>query len=199
MGSVKDNGYFDADSVKDVLTGAAKKGAPSLVDQLKSETPAQRALMLELDSALDAGRPQVADAQSAYDQASAAAKAAQKNADAAIAAAGQHTTYGPYASSTAATSAKNAALDAPSGPGGLSANALQAKAAQLQDAADAAKAKLDALEQVYGHTDAGAVGLLHVAERGGRTDARRQHAAGHPGRRQAAGFEGRPGRGAEGT
>jgi len=153
MGSVKDNGYFDADSVKDVLTGSDKKGVPPIVDQLKSETPAQRAMMLEMDSALEAGRPQVADAQSAYDQASAAAKAAQKDADAAIAAAGQHTTYGPYVSTTAATSAKNAALDAPTGPGGQSANALQAKAAQLQDAADAAKAKLDALERVYGHTD----------------------------------------------
>ena len=154
VSSVKDNGYFDADSVQGVLTGTDKKGEPSMVEQLKAETPGQRALMLEMDSALQAGRPQVADAQSAYDQASAAAKAAQKNADAAIAAAGQHTTYGPYVSTTAATSAKNAALDAPTGPGDLSANALQAKAAQLQDAADAAKAKLDALEQVYGHTDA---------------------------------------------
>ncbi|HEY9028421.1 MAG TPA: hypothetical protein VIP05_29280, partial [Burkholderiaceae bacterium] len=154
VGSVKDNGYFDADSVRSVLTESDKKGVPPMVDQLKAETPAQRALMLEMDSALQAGRPQVADARTAYDQASAAAKAAQKNADAAIAAAGQHTTYGPYVSTTAATSAKNAALDAPTGPGGLSANALQAKAAQLQDAADAAKARLDELEQVYGHVDA---------------------------------------------
>ena len=154
VGSVKDNGYFDVDSVKGVLTASAKKGVPTIVEQLKSETPAQRALMLEMNSALEAGRPQVAAAQSGYDQASAAAKAAQKNADAAIAAASQHTTYGPYVSTTSAASAKNAALAAPTGPGGLSANALQAKAAQLQDAADAAKARLDALEQVYGHTDA---------------------------------------------
>ena len=153
VGSVKSNGYFDADSVRSLLTGSTTKGVPSLVDQLKSETPAQRALMLEMDSALQAGQPQVAAARSASDQASAAAKAAQKNADIAIATAGQHVQYGPYVNAAAATAARNAAFDAPTGPGGLSANALQAKAAQLQDAADAAKAKLDGLEQLYGHTD----------------------------------------------
>ncbi len=154
VAGVKANGYFDPDSLKSVLTGSTTKGQPSLVAQVKAETPAQRALMLELGSAMRAGQPQVADAQSDYDKANAAAAAAQKTADAATAAAGAHTQYGPYVNAAAATSARNTALDAPTGPGGQSANQLQAQAAQLKQAATTAKARLDALEQVYGHTDA---------------------------------------------
>ena len=154
VASVKANGYFDPDSLKSVLTQSTTKGQPSLVAQVKAETPAQRALMLELGSAMKAGQPQVADAQADYDKANAAAAAAQKTADAATAAAGAHIQYGPYVNAAAATSARNTALDAPTGPGGQSANQLQAKAAQLKQAATTAKARLDALEQVYGHTDA---------------------------------------------
>ncbi|HEY9067128.1 MAG TPA: hypothetical protein VIO33_19245, partial [Burkholderiaceae bacterium] len=175
---VRQDGYFDADSLKSNLAPA--------VQQLKSESPQQRDLMLEYESVQAGGQKQVADAKAQVadldakaKQAEAAAKqptvmgpylpAAATNASGSNANGGNGTVVVPYVTTFATTGMNGTtpgttAGTTPGTPGtngplnsplqfGIQADTPQFRATQARAEANAAQNKLDTLEAAFGHTD----------------------------------------------